>query len=90
MSKGDFQMRLTNEQLKSIYFGALHFKETEGGYLQAFQYTDSQMDYFRNSPFTFWSEQHKHILDKMQSRCDGIGPVFVHGSRRRLLRRHGM
>ena len=50
-------MLLTNEQLKSIYFGALHFKETEDGYLQAFQYTDSQMDYFRNSPFTFWYER---------------------------------
>ena len=57
MYKGDFQMLLTNEQLKSIYFGALHFKETEDGYLQAFQYTDSQMDYFRNSPFTFWYER---------------------------------
>ena len=50
-------MLLTNEQLKSIYFGALHFKETEDGYLQAFQYTDSQMDYFRTSPFTFWYER---------------------------------
>lgn len=50
-------MLLTNEQLKSIYFGALHFKETEDGYLQAFQYTDSQMDYFRNLPFTFWYER---------------------------------
>ncbi len=50
-------MLLTNEQLKSIYFGALHFKETEDGYLQAFQYTYSQMDYFRNSPFTFWYER---------------------------------
>ncbi len=57
MCKGDFQMLLTNEQLKSIYFGALHFKETEDGYLQAFQYTDSQMDYFRSSPFTFWYER---------------------------------
>lgn len=52
MRKGDFQMLLANEQLKSIYFGALHFKETEDGYLQAFQYTDSQMDYsaIRPSP----------------------------------------
>lgn len=41
MCKGDFQMRLTNEQLKSIYFGALHFKETEDGYLQAFQYSNA-------------------------------------------------
>ncbi len=50
-------MRITNEQLKSIYCGALHFKETADGYLQAFQYTDSQMDYFRNSPFTFWYDR---------------------------------
>ena len=40
---------MTNEQLKSIYFGALHFKETEGGYLQAFQYTGSQMVHFPDS-----------------------------------------
>lgn len=50
-------MRLTNEQLKAIYFGALHFQETEDGYLQAFQYTDSQMDYFRNAPVTFWYDR---------------------------------
>lgn len=50
-------MRLSNEQLKSIYFGALHFKEVEGGYLQAFQYTDSQMDYFRNMPSSFWYDR---------------------------------
>ena len=50
-------MRLTNEQLKSIYCGALHFKETADGYLQAFQYTDSQMDYFRNLPNPFWYER---------------------------------
>ena len=50
-------MRLTNEQLKSIYCGALHFKERTDGYLQAFQYTDSQMDYFRNSTSAFWYER---------------------------------
>ena len=53
----DLQMLLSNEQLKSIYFGALHFKETADGYLQAFQYTDSQMDYFRNAPVTFWYDR---------------------------------
>ena len=32
-------MRISNEQLKSIYLGALRFEETADGYLQAFQYT---------------------------------------------------
>ena len=50
-------MRLTMEQLKSIYFGALHFRETDDGYLQAFQYTDSQMDYFNNPSFSFWYDR---------------------------------
>lgn len=50
-------MRLTNEQLKSIYCGALHFQETSDGYLQAFQYTNSQMDYFRSLPNSFWYER---------------------------------
>lgn len=49
-------MLLTNEQLKSIYFGALRFEETEDGYLQAFQYTKSQMDYFKNA-FEFWYDR---------------------------------
>ena len=30
-------MKLTNEQLKTIYFCALQFKESKDGYLQAFQ-----------------------------------------------------
>ena len=50
-------MLLTNEQLKSIYFGALRFEETEDGYLQAFQYDEKQMEYFRNSPVTFWYDR---------------------------------
>lgn len=49
-------MRLTTEQLKSIYFGALWFKETSEGYLQAFQYTESQMEYFKNA-FEFWYDR---------------------------------
>lgn len=49
-------MKLTNEQLKSIYFGALYFKETEDGWLQAFQYTESQMEYFKNA-FAFWYDR---------------------------------
>ncbi|MBQ8312392.1 MAG: hypothetical protein IJX84_04220 [Clostridia bacterium] len=47
---------MTNEQLKSICFGALHFKETEGGYPQAF-HTDSQMAYF---------------LDNLHPNCPGM------------------
>ena len=39
-------MKLSNEQLKSIYRGALWFHETEEGYLQAFQYTKEQNEYF--------------------------------------------
>ncbi len=49
-------MLLTNEELKSIYYGALWFKETKDGYLQAFQYTESQMEYFRNA-FDFWYDR---------------------------------
>lgn len=49
-------MKLTNEQLKSIYFGALRFEETKEGYLQAFQYTEAQMDYFKNA-FDFWYDR---------------------------------
>ena len=40
-------MKLTNDQLKSIYYGAYSFKETEDGYLQAFQHSQEQMDYFK-------------------------------------------
>ncbi len=49
-------MKLTNEELKKIYFGALFFEESEDGYLQAFQYTKHQMEYFRNA-FDFWYER---------------------------------
>ena len=49
-------MKLSNEQLKEIYFGALEFAETEDGYLQAFQYTQEQMAYFKKA-FQFWYER---------------------------------
>ena len=49
-------MILTNEELKKIYFGAYEFEETEDGYLQAFQYTKAQMEYFR-SAFDFWYDR---------------------------------
>ena len=50
-------MLLGNDQLKTIYFGALRFEETPDGWLQAFQYDEKQMDYFRNSPVTFWYDR---------------------------------
>lgn len=49
-------MKLSNEQLKNIYFGAYSFSETEDGYLQAFQYTKQQMQYFKESS-DFWYDR---------------------------------
>ena len=49
-------MRLTNEELKKIYCGALYFEETEEGYLKANQYTKPQMDYFEKA-FLMWYER---------------------------------
>lgn len=42
--------------LKNIYFGAYSFCETEDGYLQAFQYSQAQMDYFRRAN-DFWYDR---------------------------------
>ncbi len=47
---------MTNRELQRIYFGAYSFKETEDGWLQAFQYTEAQMEYFR-SAFDFWYDR---------------------------------
>ena len=49
-------MLLSNEELKSIYFGAFFFEETGDGWLQAFQYSKAQMDYFRKA-FDFWYDR---------------------------------
>jgi len=49
-------MKLTNEQLKAIYHGALWYQETEDGYLQAFQYTKEQNEYFEKVS-DFWFER---------------------------------
>ena len=49
-------MKLTNEQLKTIYFGALQFKESKDGFLQAFQYNDEQMNYFKKTS-DFWYDR---------------------------------
>ena len=47
---------MTNKELQSIYFGAYSFRETEDGWLQAFQYTDEQMAYFKTA-FDFWYDR---------------------------------
>ena len=47
---------MTNKELQSIYHGAYSFKELEGGWLQAFQYSKEQMEYF-NGAFDFWYDR---------------------------------
>lgn len=47
---------MTNEELKNIYFGAYSFVETADGFLQAFQYTEKQMEYFKGA-FDFWYDR---------------------------------
>ena len=47
---------MTNVELKKYYFGAYFFEETEDGYLQAFQYSKPQMEYFRGA-FDFWYDR---------------------------------
>ena len=47
---------MSNEELKKVYFGAYSFAETEDGYLQAFQYNEVQMEYFRGA-FDFWYDR---------------------------------
>ena len=47
---------MTNQELQRIYFGAYSFRETEDGWLQAFQYSDAQMEYFRTA-FDFWYDR---------------------------------
>jgi lysophospholipase L1-like esterase len=49
-------IKLSPEELKSIYFGAYSFAQTEDGYLQAFQYTQAQMDYFKRAQ-EFWYDR---------------------------------
>jgi lysophospholipase L1-like esterase len=49
-------MIISNEQLKKIYRGAYFFAETEDGYLQTFQYSKAQMDYFAGA-FDFWYDR---------------------------------
>ena len=47
---------MTNEELKKHYYGAYCFEETKEGWLQAFQYTKAQMEYFKGA-FDFWYDR---------------------------------
>ena len=47
---------MTNKELQSIYHGAYFFEEQEGGWLQAFQYSKEQMEYFKGA-FDFWYDR---------------------------------
>ena len=49
-------MKLNNDELKKIYYGAYFFEETEDGYLRAYQYSKAQMDYFEEA-FDFWYDR---------------------------------
>ena len=49
-------MSMTNEELKRFYFGAYRFEETEDGWLQAFQYSKEQTEYFKGA-FDFWYDR---------------------------------
>lgn len=49
-------MKLNNDELQKIYFGAYFFEETEDGYLRAYQYSKPQMDYFEEA-FDFWYDR---------------------------------
>ena len=47
---------MTNDELRKIWFGAYSFHETPDGWLQAFQYSDAQMAYFR-AVSDFWYDR---------------------------------
>ena len=48
-------MVYSNEELKKFYKGAYSFRETDG-WLQAFQYTEAQMEYFKRTEL-YWYER---------------------------------
>ena len=47
---------MTSEELKNIYFGAYRFEESKDGWLQAFQYSRQQMEYFKGA-YDFWYDR---------------------------------
>ncbi len=61
-------MKLSNEQLKKIYYGAYSICETEDGYLQSFQYTQKQMQYFKEIN-EFWYDRCKASNAKTLEFC---------------------
>ena len=51
---------MTNKELQRIYYGAYSFRETEDGWLQAFQYSKEQMGYFEScisKGIDFWYDR---------------------------------
>lgn len=56
VQRKNLTMKLSFNQLKSIYFGAYSIIETHDGYLKSFQYTPEQMQYFKNLD-DFWFER---------------------------------
>jgi lysophospholipase L1-like esterase len=51
---------MTNRELETVYRGAYFFRETEDGWLQAFQYSKEQMDYFESciaKGIDFWYDR---------------------------------
>ncbi len=51
-------MKLSNEQLKKIYYGAYSFYEESNGYLQSFHYTQQQMRYLEEYT-EFWFDRNR-------------------------------
>jgi len=49
-------MKVTNEQLKKIYFGAYRYTETKDGYLQSYQFDEEQTEIFKKQS-DFWYER---------------------------------
>lgn len=49
-------MKLSNQQLKDVYYGAYRIEETEEGYLKSYQYTHDQMNYFKGLS-DFWFDR---------------------------------
>ena len=49
-------MRLSNNELQKIYCGAYRFEDAGDGYLQAFQYSEAQVEYFRRAS-DFWYDR---------------------------------
>ncbi len=49
-------MKINNDELKKIYYGAYRFSETKDGYLQSYQFNEKQTSYFKEVS-DFWYER---------------------------------